>query len=42
MRCQSGLLSGNSISGEVSLLPSTDGRPNRVIRRVGGFRAEQD
>jgi hypothetical protein len=35
-------LSGNSISGEVSLLPSTDGRPNRVIRRVGGFRGEQD
>lgn len=35
-------LSGNSISGEVSLLPSTEGRPNRVVRRVGGFRAEQD
>ena len=30
-------LSGNSISGIVELLPSTDGRPNRVMRRVKGF-----
>jgi hypothetical protein len=35
-------LSGNSVSGEVSLGPSTNGRPNRVIRRVGGFSGEQD
>lgn len=28
-------LSGNSISGVVELLPSTDGRPNRVMRRAG-------
>jgi hypothetical protein len=36
-------LSGNSISGVVELLPSTDGRPNRVMRRAGrGFKAEQE
>ena len=36
-------LSGNSISGVVELLPSTDGRPNRVMRRVGrGFQGEQE
>lgn len=29
-------LSGNSISGVVELLPSSDGRPNRVMRRSGG------
>ena len=28
-------LSGNSISGVVELLPSSDGRPNRVMRRAG-------
>jgi hypothetical protein len=33
-------LSGNSISGVVELLPSTDGRPNRVMRRVRGFTEE--
>jgi hypothetical protein len=36
-------LSGNSISGVVELLASTDGRPNRVMRRTGrGFKGEQD
>jgi hypothetical protein len=36
-------LSGNSISGVVELLPSTDGRPNRVMRRAGGgFSGEQE
>jgi hypothetical protein len=36
-------LSGNSISGVVELLPATDGRPNRVMRRTGrGFKGEQD
>jgi hypothetical protein len=36
-------LSGNSISGVVELLPSTDGRPNRVMRRAGrGFQGEED
>jgi hypothetical protein len=35
-------LSGNSISGVVALLPSTDGRPNRVMRRVRGFQGEQE
>ena len=36
-------LSGNSISGVVELLPSTDGRPNRVMRRAGrGFQGEQE
>jgi hypothetical protein len=35
-------LSGNSISGVVELLPSTDGRPHRVMRRAGlGFKGEQ-
>jgi hypothetical protein len=34
-------LSGNSVSGVVSLQPSTDGRPNRVVRRIGGFEAEE-
>jgi hypothetical protein len=35
-------LSGNSISGVVELLPATDGRPNRVMRRAGmDFPAEQ-
>lgn len=34
-------LSGNSISGVVELLSSTDGRPHRVMRRVGGFQGEQ-
>ena len=29
-------LSGNSVSGIVELLPSSDGRPNRVMRRSGG------
>jgi hypothetical protein len=36
-------LSGNSISGVVELLPGTDGRPNRVMRRAGrGFQGEQE
>ena len=35
-------LSGNSISGVVELLPSTDGRPNRVMRRVRGFTTEPE
>jgi len=36
-------LSGNSISGVVELLPGTDGRPNRVMRRSGrGFQGEQE
>ena len=36
-------LSGNSISGVVELLPSSDGRPNRVMRRSGrAFDAEQE
>jgi hypothetical protein len=36
-------LSGNSISGVVELLPSTDGRPHRVMRRAGrSFENEQD
>jgi hypothetical protein len=35
-------LSGNSISGIVELLPSTDGRPNRVMRRVKGFTTEPE
>jgi len=30
-------LSGNSICGVAPLLPSTDGRPNRVITRVGRY-----
>jgi hypothetical protein len=34
-------LSGNSVSGVVSLQPSTDGRPNRVMRRIGGFEGEE-
>jgi hypothetical protein len=36
-------LSGNSISGVVELLPGSDGRPNRVMRRSGrAFQAEQE
>ena len=36
-------LSGNSISGVVELLPSSDGRPNRVMRRAGrGVQGEQE
>jgi hypothetical protein len=36
-------LSGNSISGVVELGPSTDGRPNRVMKRAGrGFQGEQE
>lgn len=33
-------LSGNSVSGRVTLSPSSDGRPNRIMRRAGGFRDE--
>lgn len=33
-------LSGNAVSGRVLLLPSTDGRPNRVIRRVDRYKDE--
>ena len=36
-------LSGNSVSGVVELLPGSDGRPNRVMRRAGrGFQGEQE
>jgi hypothetical protein len=36
-------LSGNSVSGVVELLPSSDGRPNRIMRRSGrGFSGEQE
>ena len=36
-------LSGNTLSGVVELLPSTDGRPNRVMRRAGrGFSGEEE
>ena len=36
-------LSGNAVSGVVELLPSSDGRPNRVMRRAGrGFQGEQE
>jgi hypothetical protein len=36
-------LSGNAISGVVELLPSADGRPNRIMRRAGrGFEGEQE
>ena len=34
-------LCGNAVSGVVNLKPSTDGRPNRVIERAGGFRNEK-
>jgi hypothetical protein len=34
-------LSGNSICGVTPLLPSTDGRPNRVITRVGRYGSPQ-
>src|SRR5262245_65874046 len=34
-------LSGNSVSGQVELRPSTDGRPNRVMRRIGDLRAKR-
>ena len=36
-------LSGNTLSGVVELLPSTAGRPNRVMRRSGrAFRGEEE
>jgi N,N-dimethylformamidase beta subunit-like, C-terminal len=36
-------LSGNAISGVVELLPSSDGRPHRIMRRAGrGFKGEQE
>lgn len=36
-------LSGNSVSGVVELLPGSDGRPNRVVRRSGGgFNGEHE
>jgi hypothetical protein len=34
-------LSGNSVSGRVVLLPGTDGRPNRVMRRIDRYKDEQ-
>jgi hypothetical protein len=34
--------SGNSVSGRVELLPSTDGRPNRVIRYIDRFKNEEE
>ncbi|HEX7861432.1 MAG TPA: N,N-dimethylformamidase beta subunit family domain-containing protein [Verrucomicrobiae bacterium] len=33
-------LSGNSVSGRVTLSASSDGVPNRIMRRAGGFRDE--
>ena len=30
-------LSGNSICGVIDILPSSDGRPGRIIERVGRF-----
>ena len=33
-------LSGNSVSGIVTLNPGSDGRPNRIMRRAGGFTNE--
>ena len=38
--CNFTFLSGNSVSGRVTLSPSSDGRPNRIMRRAGGFRDE--
>lgn len=35
-------LSGNSVSGLVELLPSTDGRPNRVVHYLDRFKNEED
>ena len=35
-------LSGNSVSGQVELRPSTDGRPNRVMRRIGDLPGEEN
>ncbi len=34
-------LSGNAVSGVVALLPNAHGRPNRVMRRIGGFEGEE-
>ncbi len=34
-------LSGNAVSGEVVLMPSTDGRPNRIQREVGDLPGEE-
>jgi hypothetical protein len=34
-------LSGNAVSGVVDLGPSSDGRPNRVMRRLSGFEGEE-
>src|SRR4029079_11818096 len=34
-------LSGNSVSGEVRLMPGADGRPNRIQRRVGDLPDEE-
>jgi hypothetical protein len=34
-------LSGNAVSGVVSLLPSSDGRPNRVMRRMNSTRGRR-
>ncbi|HLA58977.1 MAG TPA: N,N-dimethylformamidase beta subunit family domain-containing protein [Puia sp.] len=35
-------LSGNAISGRVELLPSTDGRPNRIMRKINRFSDEEN
>jgi len=35
-------LSGNSVSGQVELRPSSDGRPNRVMRRIGDLPGEEN
>ena len=34
--------SGNSVSGRVELLPSTGGRPNRVMRLIDRFKNEEE
>lgn len=34
-------LSGNSVSGYIKLLPGSDGRQNRIMRRDGGFTEER-
>jgi hypothetical protein len=34
-------LSGNAVSGRVELLPASDGRPNRVIRRIDRYSDEE-
>jgi hypothetical protein len=33
-------LGGNAVSGRILLLPSTDGRPNRIVRRIDRYKDE--